>query len=100
MSIVYMRAPHTAFVMGFESDASPDDASYIANLKTSEIVVLKGPSAVIWEILEQPTGSESLISEIKDIYGVSRETVAPSVLAFLQELREQGLIQLDTNTID
>lgn len=92
MSSLYQRANHTAFMMGFD-DKNPDkDASYIAHLLTSEIAVLRGPSAVIWEILEEPTSSEDIIAEMTDIYGVPRETVAASVLSFLESLEQQGLI--------
>lgn len=95
MTTVYRRSPHIAYIMGYEDSVSSDDASYVANLKTSDIAVLKGPSAVIWEILEQPANSEAIISEIRDIYGVPQETVAPSILSFLDELLRQDLIQRD-----
>ncbi|WP_326503522.1 PqqD family peptide modification chaperone [Rothia nasimurium] len=94
MSIEYRRAPHTAFIMGVDSTVSPDDASYVANLKTSEIAVLQGPSAVIWEILETPINSEDLIAEITDIYQVSHDTVAASVIGFLSSLEAQGLVEV------
>lgn len=86
------RSPHTAFIMGFESPDSTDDASYLANLLTSEIAVLKGPSTVIWEILEHPTSTEEIITEVTDVYGLPREAVAESVLAFLYSLLSQGLL--------
>lgn len=97
MSALYRRTPHAAYVLGFEHDVIADDASYVANLLTSEIAVLNGPSAVIWEILEGPTTSEDIIAEVTDIYGVPRETVAVSVLSFLDSLEQQGLIQAEDN---
>lgn len=99
MGAVYSRCPHTAFVMGFESEDATDDASYVANLLTSNIAVLNGPSAVIWEILEKPTTSEDIILEITEIYGVSKETVAASVLDFLYDLKAQGLVEVSENSI-
>ena len=95
MSALYQRTPHAAYVLGFEHDVIADDASYVANLLTSEIAVLNGPSAVIWEILEEPTTSEDIIAEVTDIYGVTRETVAVSVLSFLDSLEQQGMIQVE-----
>ncbi|WP_237198679.1 PqqD family protein [Rothia nasimurium] len=98
MSTLYRRAPHVAFVLSFEHDAIADNASYVANLNTSEIAVLNGPSAVIWEILEEATTTEAIIAEITDIYGVPRETVAESVFSFLDSLEQQGLIFAEENT--
>lgn len=92
MSSLYRRAPHTAFVMGYDNSTT-DDACYVANLLTSEIAVLNGPSAVIWEILEEPCTSETIIAEVTEIYGISRDTVAPSVLGFLETLTDQGLLK-------
>lgn len=92
MGILYQRSQSVAFVLGYDNVDSPDDATYVANLQTSDIAILNGPSAVIWEILEKPTSSESLIAEIKDIYMVSRETVAPSIINFLEEMKNRGLI--------
>ena len=94
MSTLYQRAASVAFVMGYENMDTPDDATYVANLKTSDIAVLNGPSAVIWEILEKPTSSESLITEMKDIYGVPHEIVAPSILSFLKDMENRGLIEI------
>ncbi len=79
--------------MGFECSEPYDDASYLANLLTSEIAVLKGPSTVIWEILDQPASTEEIITEISDVYGLPREAVAESVLVFLDSLLNQGLLQ-------
>ena len=95
MGILYQRSQSVAFVMGYDNIDSPDDFIYVANLKTSDIAVLNGPSAVIWEILEKPTSSESLIAEIKDIYMVPQETVAPSIINFLEEMKNRGLIQVN-----
>lgn len=92
MSSLYQRAPHTAFVEGADGDGAASAASYVANLLTSEIAVLNGPSTLIWEILETPSTSEAIISEITEMYGVSRETVAPSVLGFLDSLVGRGLV--------
>ena len=36
MSALYQRTPHAAYVLGFEHDAIADDASYVANLLTSD----------------------------------------------------------------
>lgn len=86
------RSPHTAFIIGFERPEPHDDTSYLANLLTSEIAVLKGPSTVIWEILDQPASTEEIVTEISDIYGLPRETIAESVLVFLDSLLNQGLL--------
>lgn len=91
-AIVYARAEHVGYIMGFETNDAEDDETYVANLLTSEISVLQGPSAVIWEVLEEPQTAEGVISEIQQIYDVPRETVTESVLSFLDSLTRQGLL--------
>lgn len=88
-----VRSPHTAFVLASDYAPGGEDSFYVANLLTSELAILQGPSAVIWEILEEPTSTHALISEITEIYGVTREVVSASVLAFLDSMEAQGLIQ-------
>ena len=88
-----MRSPHTAFVLASDYVTGSEDSFYVANLLTSELAILQGPSAVIWEILEEATSTHALISEITEIYGVTREVVSGSVLAFLDSMEAQGLIQ-------
>lgn len=88
-----VRSPHTAFVLASDYAPGGEDSFYVANLLTSELAILQGPSAVIWEILEEPTSTHALISEITEIYGVTREVVSASVLAFLDSMEVQGLIQ-------
>lgn len=88
-----VRSPHTAFVLASDYAPGGEDSFYVANLLTSELAILQGPSAVIWEILEEPTSTHALISEITEIYGVTREVVSTSVLAFLDSMEAQGLIQ-------
>lgn len=90
--IVYQRAGHVAYIMGFENNDALDDETYVAHLLTSEIAVLKGPSAVIWETLEEPQTAERIIAEIQQIYGVPQETVAESVLSFLDSLVHKELL--------
>ena len=96
MSVIYQRSPHTAFVMGIDHEGVENDISYVANLLTSEIAVLQGPSAVIWDILESPSATEAIFDEITNLYGVPQETVAESVLTFLDSLKEQGLVVAGT----
>lgn len=94
--VVYKRPEHIAYVMGFESNDALDDETYVAHLLTSEIAVLKGPSAVIWETLERPQTAEEIIAELQQIYDVPRETVAESVLNFLDSLVQKGLLTATT----
>lgn len=89
---VYQRVEHVAYIMGFESNDVSDDETYVANLRTSEIAVLKGPSAVIWEALDEPQTADGIIAEIQQIYDVPLETVTESVLNFLDSLVQKGLL--------
>ncbi|MDO4898396.1 MAG: PqqD family protein [Rothia sp. (in: high G+C Gram-positive bacteria)] len=95
MTFIYKRAQAVAYVMGFEDNGYSDEFSYIANLNTSQISALSGPAALMWEILERPQASEDIVQEVSTIYGVSQETVAGAVISFLDDLLQQGLIEID-----
>lgn len=89
------RTTSAAFV--YHSDisdiAEPEESLYIANIETSNIYTLNGVGISIWELLEAPKGSDEIIFEISAIYGIEQETISESIFAFLDNLKNQGLIE-------
>ncbi|GGE30399.1 hypothetical protein GCM10011391_06270 [Pullulanibacillus camelliae] len=47
---------------------------------------------VIWELLEQPMSIRSIVDQLLSIYAVERATCEQQLLAFLDQLLDEGLI--------
>lgn len=92
---LYSRAEHTAFVYETDLDDSQEgsDKLYLANLLTSELLVLEGSGAVIWEVLEKPLKLNEIIHTIAEIYGIAEEIVSPPTIDFINKLWEQKMLQ-------
>ncbi|MFC6353338.1 PqqD family protein [Rothia nasimurium] len=66
---------------------------YVANVEKSQIYTLDGVGLIIWELLETPLPLTSLVTEISEIYDVSRKIIEESISSFLITLIDQGLIE-------
>lgn len=92
---LYLRAEHTAFVYETDLDDSQEgsDKLYLANLLTSELLVLEGSGPVIWDLLDEPKTANTLMTQVAETFEVSVETVEASILSFLSSLENQGFVQ-------
>ena len=92
---LYSRAEHTAFVYETDLDDSQEgsDKLYLANLLTSELLVLEGSGPVIWDLLDEPKTANTLMTQVAKTFEVSVETVEAPVLSFLSSLENQGFVQ-------
>lgn len=93
--IVYSRSPYSAFVYNEEFEEKVGDSSitYVANLLTSEIIVLEGTGAIIWEMLDQPMREHQLLEKIAMAYQQTPETVKEPTHSFLELLTSHGLLE-------
>lgn len=91
MSLI-SRAQATAWHI---EENGQESVTYVANLTTSEISVLTGPSESIWLELETPLGLDELVGVLASLYGQAPETIAPDVEAFVQQLQEMQLLTVD-----
>ncbi|WHS50012.1 PqqD family protein [Rothia sp. SD9660Na] len=66
---------------------------YVANVEKSQIYTLDGVGLIIWELLETPLSLTALVTEISEIYDVSRKIIEESISSFLIALIDQGLIE-------
>ncbi|WP_237187107.1 PqqD family protein [Rothia nasimurium] len=66
---------------------------YVANVEKSQIYTLDGVGLIIWELLETPLSLTALVTEISEIYDVSRKIIEESISSFLITLIDQGLIE-------
>ena len=95
VDLLYSRAEHTAFVYDTDLNDSQEssDKLYLANLLTSELLVLEGSGPVIWDLLDEPKTTNTLMTQVAETFEVSVETVEAPVLSFLSSLENQGFVQ-------
>ncbi|PLK42216.1 PqqD family peptide modification chaperone [Emticicia sp. TH156] len=68
------------------------DELVIMNVETGKYITLNNIATVIWEKLEQPTTAENLIQHLISRFDVNEDQCARETYAFLEKLKEQGLI--------
>ncbi len=54
--------------------------------------VLSPSGAAVWEWLEDPTTTETLIAELSEAYGVPADVLADDVMGLLTDFRSMGLL--------
>lgn len=68
------------------------DELVIMNIETGKFITLNNLAKVIWERLEQPTTAEELIQYLLSRFNVNEEQCSRETHAFLENLKEQGLL--------
>ncbi|MGA8023804.1 MAG: PqqD family peptide modification chaperone [Candidatus Acidiferrales bacterium] len=94
-----MDAPlslHSVVVASAEQVSCPlgEDAA-ILNLKNSVYYGMNPVGARIWELLKQPKRVSELRDLLLDEYEVEPERCSQDLLALLQKMREEGLIEVE-----
>jgi|GEM_PF-6310492 len=59
----------------------------------SDLLLLEGTGAVIWELLADPTAEHELVALLADATGTDRAVIAPEVAAFLTQLATEEVIR-------
>jgi hypothetical protein len=59
----------------------------------SELLLVEGTGAVIWELLEHPTGEHELVDLLSRATDTDRSVIAPEVAAFLEQLAAEHVIR-------
>jgi hypothetical protein len=59
----------------------------------SDLLLVEGTGAVIWELLEHPTGEHELVDLLSRATGTDQSVIAPEVAAFLEQLAAEHVIQ-------
>ncbi len=93
-----MDAPlslHAVVVAATEQISCPlGEEAAILNLKNSVYYGMNPVGARVWELLRQPRSVDELRDALLDEYEVDRERCAQDLLALLQKMREEGLIEV------
>jgi len=59
----------------------------------SDLLLLEGTGAVIWELLADPTDEHDLVALLAEATGTDRAIIAPEVAAFLSQLAGEHVIR-------
>ena len=72
-----------------------DDEKVMMSVEKGQYYSLDPVGSRIWELLDKPVKVTDLIDALLLKYDVDRETCERDVLAFLEELREDGILQVE-----
>ncbi|MGC2706418.1 MAG: PqqD family peptide modification chaperone [Candidatus Acidiferrales bacterium] len=85
----------TVVVASAEQISCPlGEEAAILNLKSSVYYGMNPVGARVWELLKQPKSVSELRDVLVDEYEVDHERCARDLLALLQKMREEGLIEV------
>jgi hypothetical protein len=94
-----MDAPlslNTVVVVSAEQVSCPlGEEAAILNLKNSVYYGMNPVGARIWELLKQPRRVSELRDVLLEEYEVEPERCSQDLLALLQKMREEGLIEVE-----
>ncbi|MEI8355126.1 MAG: lasso peptide biosynthesis PqqD family chaperone [Deltaproteobacteria bacterium] len=72
-----------------------DDEKVMMSVEKGQYYSLDPIGSRVWELIEGPVKVSDLIDALLTKYDVDRETCEQDVLAFLEELREDGILQVE-----
>ena len=81
-----MRAPHV-----LHRNAGPDVVALLPGL--SDVHLLAGPAAVMWDLLAEEIALGDLVDEVADLYARPAREIASSVEGHIQDLARLGLVE-------
>ena len=73
-----------------------DDEKVMMNVEKGQYYGLDPIGSRVWELIERPIRVSELIDALAPKYDVDRETCERDVLAFLEELREDGILRVES----
>jgi hypothetical protein len=72
-----------------------DDEKVMMSVEKGQYYGLEPVGSRVWELIEKPIKVSELINALLGKYDVDRETCEKDVLAFLEELHEAGILQVE-----
>ncbi len=66
------------------------------NIDNSQYYGAESVAKLIWQLIEKPITIEYLIDQLLEKFVVNREQCIQEVYAYLEDLHEEGLIQVDS----
>jgi hypothetical protein len=72
-----------------------DDEKVMMSVEKGQYYNLDPVGSRVWELIDKPVNVADLIDALLLKYDVDRETCERDVLAFLEKLREDGILQVE-----
>jgi hypothetical protein len=70
-----------------------DTEAVLLHLDTKRYYTLNETGTRIWELLQQSRSAQEIALALQDNYAVTDEEAMPLLLAFVDELQQEGLVQ-------
>lgn len=74
------------------------DEVVILDLESSAYLGLDDVAATIWQLLERPMRVDELENRLLELYDVDPDRLRDDLSAFVSELLERGLVELDATS--
>ncbi len=72
-----------------------DDEVLLVDLDGGELFSLEGTGRAIWRLIDGARDRESIVDELSAHYSISRDELTDDVTAFLGELADAALIEMN-----
>lgn len=79
-------------LVGDFTEADIDDEIVIMRLDNGELLSLSGTGAAIWRLIDGTRDRQALLEAVAAEYSVGKQQSSQEIDAFLDQLREAGLI--------
>jgi hypothetical protein len=70
-----------------------DTEAVLLHLDTKRYYTLNETGTRIWELLQQSRSAQEIALALQDTYALTDEEALPLLLAFVDELQQEGLVQ-------
>jgi hypothetical protein len=70
-----------------------DDQIVVLDLETSVYLNVTGSGAVVWLLLADGATLEAMVDAVVEAYDIDPETARTDLVAFLDDLRQRGLLR-------
>jgi hypothetical protein len=70
-----------------------DTEAVLLHLDTKRYYTLNETGTRIWELLQQGRSAQDIVQALQNDYAVTDEEATPLLLAFVDELQQEGLVQ-------
>ena len=74
------------------------EAIYIFNEQSHDAFLLEGSARQIWLTIEANNDIKNMVNVLSDMYNVSAEVIEKDCLELLNEMKENGLIEIYETT--
>lgn len=90
---VYRIPEYVAYVHTEEFAPHSPTGSYVADLRTCEIMVFEGSASIIWGVFEEPTTVAAAVADIAELAGQNPADITGHVKGFVADLLRRGYLQ-------